>query len=101
MDIITSNVKKYINKVEYRCLSKTSSEHSIKSHDSKEESKAESVKINSETKKILTNLTKWESEHENFKRILVVTHGGYIMEFYNTVKEINGQKICNDNNAKN
>ncbi|CAI2363370.1 unnamed protein product [Moneuplotes crassus] len=63
--------------------------------------KGKKSKINPETRKILTNLQEWESTHPSFKRILVVTHGGYIMEFYNTMKEVNGQKISNDNNAKN
>ncbi len=58
--------------------------------------------MNPETRKILTNLSEWEnSKKGKFKRILVVTHGGYIMEFYNKMKEINGQKINNENNAKN
>jgi broad specificity phosphatase PhoE len=52
-------------------------------------------------KKILGNLSEWEKEHKGFKRILVVTHGGYIMEFYNVVKQIHGQKVTNSNNAKN
>lgn len=58
-------------------------------------------KVNNETQKILTNLQPWEKKHEDFKRILVVTHGGYIMEFYNVMKQINGQKISNSNCAKN
>ena len=49
---------------------------------------------------ILKNLKKWESNHEGFKRILVVTHGGYINEFYNVMKRMNGEKISNANNAK-
>lgn len=61
----------------------------------------EKLKHNQETKKILSNLKPWEDEHKGFKRILVITHGGYIMEFYNAMKEINGQNLSNANNAKN
>jgi len=46
-------------------------------------------------------LKEWEGKHSSFKRILVVTHGGYIMEFYNVMKEISGQKVSNSNCAKN
>lgn len=60
-----------------------------------------SEKTNKETKKILENLKEWEKKHEGFKRILIVTHGGFIMEFYNVMKRLNGDKVNNANNAKN
>lgn len=59
------------------------------------------LKFNNETKKILSGLKEWEDKHEGFKRILVVTHGGYIMEFYNVMKQIMGQKVSTSNCAKN
>lgn len=59
------------------------------------------LNFNNESKKILEGLKPWEEKHEDFKRILVVTHGGYIMEFYNLMKQLNGQKVSNSNCAKN
>ena len=57
--------------------------------------------MNEETKSILDNLKQWEQDHEGFKRILLVTHGGFINEFYNVMKRMKGEKTNNILHAHN
>ena len=60
-------------------------------------------KVNPETASVMKKqLGPWERDNEGFKRVLVVTHGGYIMEMYNVIRSrFQGGDVNNNNNAKN
>lgn len=59
-----------------------------------QEQQADLKKIDEETGTILKEKCEpWEIQHPHFKRILIVTHGGYIAEFENVMKEMNGEEM--------
>ena len=58
--------------------------------------------LNYELKSILKKKVEaWRLKNPKPKRILIVTHVGFISEFYNVMKEFNGISITSKYNAKN
>ena len=58
-------------------------------------------KVNKETQRILDLFKPFETKNPDFKRVLLFTHGGLIMELNNVMNRLNGKKTHHDNNAKN
>lgn len=67
-----------------------------------QEEQGDLTKLDEETATIMKEKCEpWELEHPHFKRVLIVTHGGYIAEFENIMKEMNGDVLTKSSHPGN